>query len=59
MQMFLKYLEVHTKESPVFQEFIAPSHVWWASDRERQAEGVSPLHLSQGQLTGWDLIALK
>lgn len=43
----------------VFQEFIAPSHVWWLSDSKRQAEGVSSLHISQGQLTGWNLIALK
>lgn len=59
MQMFLKYLGVHTKKSLLFQEFIAPSYVQWVSDSERTAVGVSLLHLSQGQLTGWDLIALK
>lgn len=54
-----KVFRVHTKESQLFLKFIAPSHVQWASDGERQTEGVSPLHLAQGQLTGWDLIALK
>lgn len=57
MQMFGKHLEVHTEKTPVFSEFIAPSHVHWVRDSKRQTEGVSPLHLSQGQLTGWDLIA--
>lgn len=57
--MFLKYSGVHTIWSFLFKEFIAPSHVGWVSDSKRQAEGVSSLHLGQGQLTGWDLIALK
>lgn len=59
MQLFLKYSGVHTEHSLPLQVFIAPSHVLWVSDGQRQAEGVSPLLLGQGQLTGCDLIALK
>lgn len=40
-------------------EFIAPPYVQMLSDIMKNGEGVSQFHLSQGQLTGWALTALK
>lgn len=36
---------------------MAPSFALLVSSSERKPEGVSPVHLNPGQLTGWDLIA--
>lgn len=57
-------ISVSTYESAAFKsfvllEFIAPSYVQMLSDIRLNGEGVSQFHLSQGQLTGWDLTALK
>lgn len=48
--MFLKHFDP-------WRVFMAPSFVLLVSSSERKPEGVSPVHLSPGQLTGWDLIA--
>lgn len=45
------------EESLLLWVFMAPSLVLLVSRSERKAEGVSPVHLNPGQLTGRDLIA--